>query len=61
MLTGWDERGKRAGSVHFMITSLRVNPALEPARFTIPIGQARVVIDEDAHSFLKHPLLKQDW
>jgi len=60
VLTGWDEKGQRSASLHFMIQELQVNPTLDASRFTLSRDQAKVIIDETHHTFLKHPFLKKE-
>lgn len=60
VLTGWNDKGQRSASIHYMIKNLQVNPTLDASRFTISRDQAKVIIDETNHTFLKHPLLKKE-
>ena len=60
VLTSFDEQGQRSGGVHFMVKTLELNRPIEPERFTLAAADARIVIDEDARTFLKHPRLKQE-
>jgi hypothetical protein len=57
---GWDDKGQRSASVHYMIQDLQVNPTLGASRFIISRDQAKVIIDETNHTFLKHPFLKKE-
>jgi hypothetical protein len=57
VLTGLSEDGASLGILHYTIQSVRINSAVGPQQFTLPAEKARIVIDEDRHSFLKHPSL----
>jgi hypothetical protein len=57
-VTGLSEDGKPLASVHFTIDCLRLNGPV-PDQFTLGFTQARIVIDEDSHTFLKHPSLNK--
>jgi hypothetical protein len=50
--------GQVLAEIHFRITSLRANPQIDPKTFHIPLEKARIVIDEDRPSFVKHPQLE---
>ncbi|HEY2739256.1 MAG TPA: hypothetical protein VGK45_12695, partial [Thermoanaerobaculia bacterium] len=60
VMNAFDEQGKRSGSAHFMVKELRLNTSIDAERFQIPFSAAGTVIDEDAHTFLKHPQLIKD-
>jgi hypothetical protein len=43
-----------------MIQDLQVSSTLDASRFTLSRDQAKIVIDETNHTFLKHPFLKKE-
>jgi hypothetical protein len=55
----FDEAGGTAASISYSVTKMRLNAAVDQSVFRVPFEKARMVIDEDAHSFLKHPSLPQ--
>ncbi|HEX3526598.1 MAG TPA: hypothetical protein VH988_05995 [Thermoanaerobaculia bacterium] len=60
VMNAFDEQGKRLGSAHFMVKALRLNAPIDAERFQIPFAAAGTVVDEDAHTFLKHPQLNKN-
>jgi hypothetical protein len=54
VVTSFDRSGARLLSVHYMVKTLRLNAPVEPKTFTIPFDSAKIVIDEDVPTFLKH-------
>ncbi len=59
VLAAFDETGETAASISYSVTKMRLNAAVDPSVFHVPFEKARMVIDEDAHSFLRHPALPQ--
>jgi len=53
------EEGKTLGSIEYTIQYLRLNATVPPDQFTLRFTQVNIVIDEDAHAFLKHPSLNK--
>ncbi len=57
LVSAFDEEGKILGTVHYMVKALRFNGQMKSESFTISQKDAKVIIDEEAPTFLKHPQL----